>query len=226
MQKNNNVIFKGRRDGITIVLAEDASFDDITEALALKMKDAQQFFGTATASVTFKGRTLTEEEENALLDIIVKSSDMNISFAKSETGQTLMSTKTEEAEVVERLEAAPLISQADNITHFQKGSLRSGQSIHYAGSVVLMGDVNPGAEIVAEGNVIVLGAIKGMVHAGCSGNMDCYVSAFDMRPTQLRIADLITYVPKEMMTKRGKTKCVPVYAYISEKQIFIETLTV
>ena len=224
MQKNSSVIFKGRRDGITIVLDEALPFETLKEALAAKMHDAQRFFGSATSSVLFRGRELSAEEENALLDIIIKNSSLNISFAKRETGQTLISAKTERSNVPP--EVLSTISQMDNMTHFQKGALRSGQSIRYAGSVVLMGDVNPGAEIVAEGNVVVLGAIKGLVHAGCGGNRDCYVSAFDMRPTQMRIADLITYVPEEMLTKRGKPKLVPVYAYIKDGQIYIETLIV
>ena len=223
MEKNNSVIFKGRRDGITILLDDELPFAEIREVLAIKMRDAQKFFGTATATVTFKGRELSEAEENALLDVIVSSSSLSISFARNAAGQATMSAAAAKAE--ERAQEAPApVLGAAHMTHFHKGALRSGQSIRFAGSVVLMGDVNPGAEIVAEGNVVVLGAVKGLVHAGCSGNRDCYVSSFDMQPTQLRIADLITYVPKEMLKKRAKARSVPVYAYISEGQIFIEAL--
>ena len=224
MEKNNSVIFKGRRDGITILLDETLPFSEIREALAMKMRDAQKFFGSATSSVTFKGRELSEAEENALLDIIVKSSNLNIAFAQNAAGKTMMSAGAPKVADVPAVESAARISQTDNMTHFHKGSLRSGQSIRYAGSVVLMGDVNPGAEIVAEGNIVVLGTVKGLVHAGCGGNRACYVSAFDMQPTQLRIADLITYVPKEMLTKRGRAKTIPVYAYSNDGQIYIETL--
>ena len=223
MEKNNSVIFKGRRDGITILLDEVLPFDEIRDALAMKMRDAQKFFGTATSSVTFKGRELSEAEENALLDIIVKSSNLSITFARNAAGQTMMSA-TEPKRQEEIPEVVPQLSPTEHMTHFHKGALRSGQSIHYAGSVVLMGDVNPGAEIVAEGNIIVLGAVKGLVHAGCSGNRECYVSSFVMQPTQLRIADLITYVPKEMLKPRGRAKTVPVQAYIHNGQIFIEAL--
>jgi len=224
MQKSSGVIFKGRRDGITIVLDEAMPFGTLKEVLLAKLAGAKQFFSAATSGVTFKGRTLSEEEECELLDVIVKNSDLNITFAKSEAGQPAVLSKTERAEALPAVVST--LVQSDNMTHFHKGSLRSGQLIRYAGSVVLMGDVNPGAEIVAEGNVVVLGTIKGMVHAGCGGNRDCYVSAFDMQPTQMRIADMITYVPKEMQGKRGRAKTVPVYAYINEGQIFIEALVV
>jgi len=226
MVRNSSVIFKGRRDGITILLDGEIPFEELQEALHAKMQDAQQFFGTATASITFKGRELTEAEEASLLDVMTQSSNMSISFTKSESGQTFISPRPAPPEEEPMRPNVSLLSATDNMTHFQKGSLRSGQKIQYAGSVVLMGDVNPGAEIVAEGNVIVLGAIKGMVHVGSSGNRDCYASAFDMRPTQLRIADLITYVPKEMVTRRSNEKPTPVYAYIQDGQIYIESLVV
>jgi septum site-determining protein MinC len=90
---------------------------------------------------------------------------------------------------------------------------------------MVMGDVNPGSEIVAHGNVIVLGSIKGMVHAGAAGDDTCFVSAFHMQPTQLRIANVITYIPaneKEARKKRKEIK--PEWAFIKEGQVFISAL--
>ena len=74
-------------------------------------------------------------------------------------------------------------------------TLRSGQSIHYAGNVVVLGDVNPGAEIVAAGHVVVFGALRGVVHAGASGEEGATVTAFSLAPTQLRIGSHITRPP-------------------------------
>ncbi|MCI8336050.1 MAG: septum site-determining protein MinC [Peptococcaceae bacterium] len=74
-------------------------------------------------------------------------------------------------------------------------TLRSGQSIHYDGNVVVLGDVNPGAEIVAAGHIVVFGALRGVVHAGASGEAGATVTAFSLAPTQLRIASLITRPP-------------------------------
>ena len=74
-------------------------------------------------------------------------------------------------------------------------TLRSGQSVHHGGSVVILGDVNPGAEVTAGGDVIVMGALRGVVHAGASGDEGAIVLAFHLKPTQLRIASLITRPP-------------------------------
>ena len=73
--------------------------------------------------------------------------------------------------------------------------MRSGQAISYHGNVVILGDVNPGAEIAATGNVIVMGALRGVVHAGAGGDENAIVLAFKLQPTQLRISDHITRPP-------------------------------
>jgi septum site-determining protein MinC len=74
-------------------------------------------------------------------------------------------------------------------------TLRSGQSIKHSGNVVILGDVNPGAEIVAGGHVIVLGNLRGVVHAGATGDLTATITAFYLNPTQLRIANLISRPP-------------------------------
>ena len=58
-------------------------------------------------------------------------------------------------------------------------------------SVTIIGDVNPGAKIIAQGNIVILGALKGNVHAGCTGDRSCFVFALDMQPIQIQIGDLI-----------------------------------
>ena len=115
----------------------------------------------------------------------------------------------------------PAFDLAEHSVKFQQGSLRSGQIIRYRGSVVVLGDVNPGAEILAEGNVIVLGNLKGIVHAGCMGDDRCFIAALNLIPSQLRIADKITYTPSESKNAWGGT---PQYAFISDGQIYIAPL--
>ncbi len=76
-------------------------------------------------------------------------------------------------------------------------TLRSGQTIRYAGHVVVIGDVNPGAEIVAVGDVVVWGRLRGLVHAGASGNDAAVVCALQIAPSQLRIGNFIARSPDE-----------------------------
>lgn len=78
-----------------------------------------------------------------------------------------------------------------------KRTLRSGQKINFDGNVVIVGDVNPGAEVVAAGHVIVMGQLRGVVHAGAAGDENAVVMALKLLPTQLRIAGHITRPPDE-----------------------------
>jgi septum site-determining protein MinC len=92
-------------------------------------------------------------------------------------------------------------------------TLRSGYSLQYFGHVIVIGDVNPGSEIVAGGDVVVWGRLRGMVHAGAQGNQDAVVCAMDLAPTQLRIADHIATTPK----RHGKLQ--PEMARIVDGQV-------
>ena len=74
-------------------------------------------------------------------------------------------------------------------------TLRSGRTVRSQGHVVVFGDVNPGAEIIAAGDVIVWGRLRGNVHAGANGDESAFVCALDMTPTQLRIAGYISISP-------------------------------
>lgn len=206
----NSVVFKGRSSGITIVIDDSAKFDDVKETLRKKIIDAKNFFGNTKTAIKFSGRKLTDAEESQLLDIISKSSNLSISFVSSDSNEIIIEGIPTEADLH--------ISADENTTLYHKGSLRSGQSIRFVGSIVIVGDVNPGAEIIAEGNIVVMGSVKGLVHAGCSGNADCFVSALNLQPTQLRIADIITYLPKDLSKAKKK---IPSYAYVEKGQIFI-----
>lgn len=95
-------------------------------------------------------------------------------------------------------------------------TLRSGISVQDAGHIVVIGDVNPGAEVVAGGDVIVWGRLRGMVHAGASGNEGAVICALDLSPTQLRIAGQIAAPPK----KRSKSQ--PEMARIIDGRVVAE----
>ena len=75
---------------------------------------------------------------------------------------------------------------------FVAKTIRSGTRIQYPGHIVIVGDVNPGAEVVAEGNVIVWGRVRGMIHAGSKGDRSAYICALDLSANQLRIADEVS----------------------------------
>ena len=95
-------------------------------------------------------------------------------------------------------------------------TMRSGFKVIYQGHVVILGDVNPGAEIIASGSIIVWGSCRGTVHAGVNGDEDCVVCALDLSPMQLRIAEKIATTPKDHETP------MPEVARIKNDQIIAE----
>jgi len=224
------VTLKGQKDGIGIILDPNASFNDIKDSLRKKVSQGKQFFDGADTKVMFKGRELDDYSEKVLIDIITEETNLEITFVQGEDFVTLptqISENKKEAPVLKDSVVAPekpsepskAIHRESKTAYYNTG-LRSGQRIKYAGSVVIMGDVNPGSEVVADGNVIVLGALKGMAHAGASGDDSCFVSALLLSPTQLRIAGIISYVPESAKSARSSAA----YAYIKDGQVFIGPL--
>jgi len=107
-------------------------------------------------------------------------------------------------------------ARGDQTLHIRK-TLRSGAAIDHLGDVMVYGDVNPGAEITASGNVVVLGKLKGVVHAGSRGAPDSFILAFELQPTQLRIGGRIAIVPR-----RGAGGFHPELARVVGDQILVE----
>lgn len=108
---------------------------------------------------------------------------------------------------------------ATSKTKFHKGSLRSGQKIEFEGSLVILGDVNAGAEVLAEDNVVVLGILRGMAHAGAKGNKEAIIAASSIESAQIRIADIVKEIEKQDIDIDVDVKT---YAYINENEIIIE----
>ena len=101
-------------------------------------------------------------------------------------------------------------------------TLRSGQSLHHPGHVVVIGDVNPGAEIVAGGDVVVWGRLRGIVHAGASGDGSAVVCALALAPMQLRISRHIARSPGSELDQKHLDGTAPEVASVQDDQIVVE----
>lgn len=99
-------------------------------------------------------------------------------------------------------------------TKFHKGSLRSGQKLEFEGSLVIIGDVNSGAEVIAEENIVILGTLRGLAHSGAKGNKDAIIAAEKILSPQIRIADKIA----ELESKSISEKEVKTFAFLNEKE--------
>ena len=108
-------------------------------------------------------------------------------------------------------------------TKFHRGAVRSGQKIEYEGSIVILGDVNGGAEVIAGDNVIVLGVLRGLAHAGAYGNKKAIIASASIDCKQIRIADIIKEMEEEtdeegnIIAPARKT-----YAYVDNDKLILE----
>ena len=210
---NQSVIIKGNKTGITVILDQDLAFETLLTEIKEKFKESAEFFKNAKMAICFEGRKLTTEEEYRILKVIEENTTLNI---------VCVIDKDEERE--RRFENA--VNQKTNGVEedtglFYKGTLRSGQLVESAGSIIILGDVNPGGKVIAKGNIIVLGALRGTAYAGITGNMSKFVVALEMSPIQIRIGDVIARSSdrKNQITDEG-----PMIAIAENDNIYIEPI--
>lgn len=211
---DNSVIIKGLNNGIIVVLDAEIEFDLLKEKVVKKFRDSSKFLGNAQVALSFEGRKLTEDQQLELLKIISEQSELKIVCL-------VMDDPEKDALFQKALEQTGEEKSKTN-GHFYKGNLRSGQSLECDTSVVVIGDVNPGASIVSQGNIVVLGALRGTVYAGSNGNDKAFVLALDMSPGQIRIADTIARAPDnhdKATTKEAKI------AFLEDGNIYIEPIS-
>lgn len=210
---NNSVVIKGNKYGIVVVLNPDLDFEELKQLVAEKFKESNKFFENAKLAISFEGRKLTNEEQREILDIIEENTDMHIVCIMENDPQV-------EKQFQKTLEQK-LMDLNNNTGQFYKGILRSGASLEFESSVVIIGDVNNGARVVSKGNIIVLGSLKGNAFAGACGNTNSFVFALDMKPTQIRIADTIARAPDKPMKDEAKEAKI---AFLEDGNIYIEPL--
>lgn len=211
---DNSVIIKGNNYGIIVVLDPDLSFDELKEKVAKKFRESSNFFRDAKMAISFEGRVLTNEEQRDILDIIGETTDMQI--------VCVIDNDPDKEKLFKKTLEEKLMELGNNTGQFYKGILRSGTSLGFETSAVIIGDVNHGARVVSKGNIIVLGSLKGTAFAGACGNTDAFVIALDMRPTQIRIADTIARSPDKPVKDEDKE---PKIAFLEDGNIYIEPLS-
>lgn len=212
---DNSVVIKSGKHGIVVVLDKEPSFDVIKDALKEKFESASKFFDNANMAISFEGRELSDEEQQEILDIISKVSDINIVCV-------LDSNDVKDANFKAAIDAK-MNEMAANAGQFYKGTLRSGQVLESESSIIILGDVNPGGKVIAKGNVVVLGSLKGNIYAGSDGNEDAFVVAVDMDPMQIKIGDVIARCSDGSAMAKSKSY-EPKIAYVLEGNIYIEKL--
>ena len=239
---SNDILIKRNRYGINLILNDQLPFPELVRQVGEKFRESEKFFGNSKVAISLEGRELSEKEEKEILDAIADNSSIQIVCIMNHDPQTeeQMRQRVEQALAGERTsgkEAAearsvPEAQDAGPESDFYKGNLRSGQVLESASNVTLIGDVNPGARIVSQGNIVVLGSMRGNAWAGAGGDSSCFIFALDMKPIQLQIGDYIAKSPdrekeKRRLLRKGKNEetDIPRVALVRDGNICIEPMT-
>ncbi|SHM62374.1 septum site-determining protein MinC [Caldanaerovirga acetigignens] len=192
------VVIKGTRDGISIILRRRSDFETVKNTILEKLQKGGDFFKGGEARLLIKEGHISQEEINQI-EAMLK--EYGLKLKKDHPLYTI------------QFPTPPLPE-----TLILKKTLRSGQRISYGGNVVILGDVNPGSEVIAKGDILVFGTLRGMAHAGAEGDENSIVAAYRLQPIQLRIAGVISRPPEGKST----VPQVPEVAYLKDGVIVIE----
>ena len=200
----NLVSFRGTREGLAITLGE-GEWRDIMNELAAQLgrPQAQAFFTGARVLLDTNQRTIDVLQLEELIALLSQHGMMlNSVLGERATQDAFAQVRTAlpPPESIAEEKTPPLFAAPElpiDALHAMliHRTVRSGQRYHFNGTIIVIGDVNPGAELVADGDVIVWGKLRGVVHAGAAGNEDAFVGALVLAPTQLRIGKLIARAP-------------------------------
>lgn len=217
-----SVIFKGSLNWLTIIMKEDEDYSTIFNQIEEKIASSGRFFKGATLSVKYRGKKLSKEEERKIFELLRDKSGARInSFEEDTEDPVKVQPEQQQPKLHSKIRMSNFYFKGleEGITKFHRGTVRSGQLVSFDGNLVVIGDVNPGGEVCATGHVVVMGSLRGIVHAGANGNKEALVVALNLQPTQLRIADVITRPPDE---KEMGGQFFPELAYIKGDTVYIE----
>ncbi|WP_227936717.1 septum site-determining protein MinC [Alkalihalobacillus deserti] len=180
VQKKQNVTIKGTKEGLIFLLDDCCSYESLVEELIEKLssKHYQQSEGPdVLVKVDIGYRFLQDYQRDELENIITNGRNLAV--------------EQFESRVLSKEESEKLRQESQTVTLMR--IIRSGQVLKVVGDVLLIGDVNPGGTLMATGNIYVLGALRGIAHAGFEGDANAVISASVLAPSQLRIADEIMH---------------------------------
>ena len=203
----SEVTIKGVRQGILLILPDSGEWDAVVEQLETKLAAAASLIQGAKTQLDVGERAVSSERLEALVKRLVAGfslepialigthEESRASAAAAGLAVTVASPPTLlEKPVVPVAPPVDPLAVPNNALYLRQ-TLRSGQSIRHDGTIVICGDVNPGAEVIATGDIIVFGTLRGVAHAGAAGDEDCQIIAINLRPTQIRIASYIARSP-------------------------------
>ncbi|SDT29961.1 septum site-determining protein MinC [Paenibacillaceae bacterium GAS479] len=204
MTDKQHITIKGVKDGLIFLFDDKCEFAELMDELQYKLeKSHQQLLSGPLVHVHVKlgARPTTDEDKDQIRSVIRQRGNLLV--------QTIESEGPEPEEV-----------GASEAFKMMTGTIRSGQTVEHDGSLLLLGDLNPGGTLRCTGDIYVLGALRGMAHAGIAGRLDAIIAASQLRPTQLRIAEVISRPPEEWISADASME----YAYLEDGRMQIDKM--
>ncbi len=196
----NCITINTKKDSIVIKIDEDAEQDEIMQELNQKLIELKKLYKEDDTPITVTGKVLKNKEIDQIQEEIKKNINVKVFFDSPRILGLHGIKKTFNKDI------------ATSETKFHKGALRSGQRIEFEGSLVILGDVNDGAEVIASENIVVLGALRGLAHAGAKGNNDAMIAASSIESQQIRISNVVKEIERDEINKEE----IKTYAYLDK----------
>lgn len=208
--KNELVRFKGIGDGVKINIDAEADIYEIIYILENKIKENKAFFGDGNCRIKFDGRDFSSGERSRLTELLKRLLPLSkVSFVSDEPkaappNDWIVEYKEKgngvhpAERVTEHSEEKParMVPEKEfysvfrsNRARMYEGFVKAGMTIRSDGHLILLGSVEEGAELIAVGNILVIGGLYGRAHAGCNGHNGSYILAMDMHPELIKISD-------------------------------------
>ena len=193
---------KADRSGLTLVPDPAASFDAIMAFMDERLKQSREFFHKTDMVLDLRTRPMRTDEILALYDKLYEKAQVKVVEVRLSDD---LSFSVEGDVRKSRFKARPAGPEPENcVPVIVRNTCRSGVRIVSPSDCVVLGDVNPGAEIIAEGDVVVFGALRGLAHAGAGGERTARIWALSIQPNQIRIADLVAVPPRGVKTSPNR----------------------
>jgi len=220
----DRVSIKGTNEGLIISLGP-GPWQEVLEEMESALSAKASFFIGGRVALRVGDRPLSAEQL-AKIGRRLEDLGMTLWAVDSEHPETLAAASELGLETALQSMGRPGRPAPEQVAReelsgiVQRRTLRSGQALEHAGHVTLIGDLNPGAEIVAGGDIIVFGRLRGIAHAGAMGDEGAIICALELAPSQLRIGSHIARSPD-----RGRPPSMPEIASVQDGRIIVERWT-
>ena len=191
-------------DKLIIKLNEKCEQKELIQAIKKRLPQLKKLYQEDKTPILVTGKVLKNREMDEIEKILKDILKVEVEFESSKLLGLHGIKKTFNREI------------ENSETTFHRGSVRSGNKLEFEGSIVVLADVNAGAEVIAGENIVVVGILRGLAHAGAKGNKNAIISAASIESRQLRIANIVKEVENDEILGGIKT-----YAYLNESDRMI-----